>query len=57
MIQSEGLELLLFLASHPLTPIVKHITHSKNARLDFIWNIYIGSSFGMVTVDIFLKTK
>lgn len=52
MIQSEG----LFLASHPLPPIVKHITRSKNVRLDFIWNIYIGSWFGMITVDILLKT-
>lgn len=58
MIQSEGLELFLFLALHLLHPIVKHITHSEsqilNARLDFIWNTYV---LGQQLMDIFLKKK
>lgn len=43
MIQSDSIEFFLFLGPHPLAPVVKHITYSKIARPDFIWNIYIRS--------------
>lgn len=51
-IQLEGLELLLFLAPH-LPPK----SQISNARLDFIWNTYIGSWFGIATSGHFSQKK